>query len=150
VRDRLMTRLAIRYPGYGWETNKGYGTEEHALALLRLGPTRHHRLTFAPLPEIVDRPGLGMRFVACTGPVRIGTMTLVRLREDLYLACDARSRHVGTLKRTASRWLFRAIGYDADGAPQTGAGPLADRDGRSVDAPADAALRLALSRRRRG
>lgn len=46
VRDRLMKRLALRYPGYGWETNMGYGTEEHRLALERLGPTPHHRRTF--------------------------------------------------------------------------------------------------------
>lgn len=46
VRDRLMIRLAARYPGYGWETNMGYGTAEHMAALERLGPTPHHRLTF--------------------------------------------------------------------------------------------------------
>ncbi len=46
VRDRLMGRLAVRYPGYGWETNMGYGTAEHMAALRRLGPTPHHRRTF--------------------------------------------------------------------------------------------------------
>jgi len=46
VRDRLMTTLAGRYPGYGWETNMGYGTAEHRDALVRLGPTPHHRLSF--------------------------------------------------------------------------------------------------------
>ena len=46
VRDRLMVRLSRRYPGYGWESNKGYGTEEHRDALDRLGPTPHHRLSF--------------------------------------------------------------------------------------------------------
>ncbi len=46
VRDRLMFRLARRYPGYGWETNVGYGTREHRTALERLGPTPHHRLSF--------------------------------------------------------------------------------------------------------
>jgi ribonuclease HII len=45
-RDRLMIRLAQRYPGYGWETNMGYGTAEHLSALDRLGPTPHHRRTF--------------------------------------------------------------------------------------------------------
>ncbi len=49
VRDRLMTRLSRRYPGYGWETNMGYGTEEHRAALSRLGPTPHHRLSFGNL-----------------------------------------------------------------------------------------------------
>ena len=46
VRDRLMVRLAARYPGYGWDTNMGYGTAGHMAALEKLGPTPHHRLTF--------------------------------------------------------------------------------------------------------
>ena len=29
VRDRMMARLAARYPGYGWEHNQGYATLEH-------------------------------------------------------------------------------------------------------------------------
>ena len=52
VRDRLMHRLALRYPGYGWDTNVGYGTEEHQEGLRINGPTRHHRLTFAPLAQL--------------------------------------------------------------------------------------------------
>ncbi len=51
VRDALMHRLADRYPGYGWHTNVGYGTEEHQEGLRVQGPTRHHRLTFAPLAQ---------------------------------------------------------------------------------------------------
>lgn len=49
TRDRLMRALALRYGGYGWETNVGYGTEEHRRAILALGPTPHHRMSFAPL-----------------------------------------------------------------------------------------------------
>jgi ribonuclease HII len=52
VRDRLMQRLADRYPGYGWHTNVGYGTEEHQEALRLHGPTKHHRLTFEPLAQL--------------------------------------------------------------------------------------------------
>ena len=48
-RDRLMTKLARRYPGYGWEHNAGYGTQEHRDALDRLGSTPHHRQTFLGL-----------------------------------------------------------------------------------------------------
>jgi ribonuclease HII len=47
TRDRLMQRLAVRYPGYGWETNVGYATRLHRDALWRLGPSRHHRRSFA-------------------------------------------------------------------------------------------------------
>lgn len=49
VRDRLMHRLAARYPGYGWERNAGYGTAEHRAAIDELGLTPHHRLTFTGL-----------------------------------------------------------------------------------------------------
>lgn len=47
VRDRLMRRLAPRYPGYGWEANMGYGTALHRSAIADLGLTPHHRVTFA-------------------------------------------------------------------------------------------------------
>lgn len=49
TRDRYMARLAEAFPGYGWETNRGYGSREHLQALDRLGPTPHHRMSFAPL-----------------------------------------------------------------------------------------------------
>lgn len=52
VRDELMCRLAVRYPGYGWETNAGYATDHHCKALDRLGPTRHHRLSFEPIAQL--------------------------------------------------------------------------------------------------
>lgn len=52
VRDRLMRRLAARYPAYAWADNKGYGTPEHLDALHTLGPTRHHRLTFEPVSQL--------------------------------------------------------------------------------------------------
>ena len=48
VRDRLMRCLAARHPAYGWDHNVGYGTPEHLLGLASAGPTRHHRMTFAP------------------------------------------------------------------------------------------------------
>ena len=46
VRDRLMSRLAVRYPGYSWETNSGYGTPAHLSALRVAGMTPHHRVAF--------------------------------------------------------------------------------------------------------
>ena len=48
-RDRLMAKLARRYPGYGWDHNVGYGTQEHRDALERLGSTPHHRQSFLGL-----------------------------------------------------------------------------------------------------
>jgi ribonuclease HII len=49
TRDRLMTRLGLLYPGYGFEHHKGYSVPEHFDALARLGPTIHHRRSFAPV-----------------------------------------------------------------------------------------------------
>lgn len=46
VRDRLMTRLARRYPAYGWEANAGYGTPVHLAALRAAGLSPHHRVQF--------------------------------------------------------------------------------------------------------
>lgn len=48
-RDRLMHRLADRYPEYGWGTNVGYGTEAHRAAIREHGTCPHHRLTFTGL-----------------------------------------------------------------------------------------------------
>lgn len=45
-RDRHMIRLAKRYPAYGFEKHKGYGTRIHREALLELGPTELHRRSF--------------------------------------------------------------------------------------------------------
>jgi len=49
TRDRYMHRLAESFPGYGWETNRGYQSAKHLAALKRLGPTPHHRRSFAPV-----------------------------------------------------------------------------------------------------
>src|ERR687888_387370 len=49
VRDRMMARLAARYPGYGWEHNQGYATRDHRDAIRRLGLTPFHRRSFLAL-----------------------------------------------------------------------------------------------------
>jgi ribonuclease HII len=43
ARDRLMADLDASLPGYGWSANKGYGSRGHREAIVRLGPTEHHR-----------------------------------------------------------------------------------------------------------
>ena len=53
VRDRIMHLLASRYPGYGWETNAGYGTLQHRGAIMELGLTPHHRRTFEPNSQLM-------------------------------------------------------------------------------------------------
>jgi ribonuclease HII len=51
TRDKLMARLARHCPGYGWAKNVGYGTPEHLAALEKLGPTAHHRMSWAPIAQ---------------------------------------------------------------------------------------------------
>ena len=52
-RDWIMQGLAGENPGYGWERNMGYGTVAHREALDRLGVTRHHRRSFAPIRRLL-------------------------------------------------------------------------------------------------
>ena len=52
LRDRAMTRLAARYPGYGWHANAGYATAAHRAALHSLGPTIHHRPSFGTVRQM--------------------------------------------------------------------------------------------------
>ena len=54
TRDRLMTRLALHHPGYGWERNAGYGTAEHRAGLVRLGPCVQHRRSFRPIRALLE------------------------------------------------------------------------------------------------
>ena len=53
ARDELMVDLAQQHPGYGWETNMGYGSKSHMQALQNLGATPHHRRSFRPVHNIL-------------------------------------------------------------------------------------------------
>lgn len=48
-RDQLMNHYHTEYPGYGWDTNKGYGTLTHQEGLKKWGITIHHRRSFKPI-----------------------------------------------------------------------------------------------------
>jgi ribonuclease HII len=58
ARDAEMARLAEAFPGYGWETNMGYGAPAHAAGLRRLGVTPHHRRSFRPVAQHLVEAGL--------------------------------------------------------------------------------------------
>jgi ribonuclease HII len=49
TRDRLMMQIGVAHPGYGFERHMGYSVPEHFAALAKLGPTIHHRRSFAPV-----------------------------------------------------------------------------------------------------
>lgn len=54
-RDAFMTRLAKRYPAYGFAVHKGYGTAAHLRALKKSGPCAAHRLTFLKKRPTINR-----------------------------------------------------------------------------------------------
>jgi ribonuclease HII len=56
TRDRLMTRLAQRYPGYGWEQNVGYATRTHRQGLREHGLTPFHRTGFGSVKLMLLQP----------------------------------------------------------------------------------------------
>ena len=52
-RDFYMKSLNIRFPGYGWEKNVGYGVEQHKVAIYKLGINTEHRRSFKPIYNIL-------------------------------------------------------------------------------------------------
>ena len=62
TRDRLMEQLHQQYPAYGFESHKGYGTEEHLKALEVHGICPEHRLSFGPVMETLAKKSVGGPF----------------------------------------------------------------------------------------
>jgi ribonuclease HII len=56
TRDRLMTELALAYPGYGFENHFGYHNPAHIQAIAKLGPCPIHRHSFEPIKTLVNQP----------------------------------------------------------------------------------------------
>ncbi len=55
TRDRLMLEAHAKYPQYGFDKHKGYGTKVHMEALHRIGPCEIHRQTFEPMPTLAKK-----------------------------------------------------------------------------------------------
>ena len=69
TRDRLMCALATRYPGYRWERNVGYATQDHITGLASNGITPHHRRTFFRVSQLT--------LDLDSGPAQAGTLEIV-------------------------------------------------------------------------
>jgi ribonuclease HII len=136
TRDRMMKDLACQYPGYGWENNAGYGTDEHYLGLLRLGPTPHHRNSFAPVVKFSDSLGLRarLRFKAVSTAL-LDKFHLIQLRTDLYAVFNAEDHHIGVLKAIRRNWFFKSIAYSQEGHVHEGEGPYAFFHNRNIVEP---------------
>ena len=50
-RDRFITKLSKQFNNYGWDTNSGYGTKKHLVAINKFGITKYHRKTFYPVSK---------------------------------------------------------------------------------------------------
>ena len=51
-RDRIMQKLDVQYPNYGWKNNAGYGVKLHLDAIEKHGACEHHRKSFAPIKQL--------------------------------------------------------------------------------------------------
>ncbi len=56
-RDAFMTSLAMLYPQYGFDQNKGYGTKRHLRAITQYGPCPCHRRTFGRVRQVLNAGG---------------------------------------------------------------------------------------------
>lgn len=54
TRDRLMQKYHKKYPQYGFEKHKGYGTRAHFLSLEKFGPCKIHRKSFYPVRNLAE------------------------------------------------------------------------------------------------
>jgi ribonuclease HII len=54
ARDRLMIDLHHKYPNYGFNKHKGYGTKFHMQQLEKFGPCKHHRKSYAPIQKLLQ------------------------------------------------------------------------------------------------
>ena len=53
-RDMILEKLDARYPGYGFKTNKGYGTKEHIQAIYEIGFSLLHRKSYEPIKSLIS------------------------------------------------------------------------------------------------
>ena len=91
VRDRMMTRLAARYPEYGWDRNSGYATREHRAAIREHGLTPHHRRGWQAIQVLVagdqlglfDEPGDANADPALPETLDVGAFDLATLAEPV-------------------------------------------------------------------
>ena len=128
TRDRLMIRLGALYPGYGFERHKGYSVPEHFDALNRLGPTVHHRRSFAPVAAAYGDPAAeakhgrltcclssagALSLPVCPAPGSTGPMLYVSIFVELIRSRPALAVWIAVILQAALWFLLPAIFYTA-------------------------------------
>jgi len=53
TRDRIMQRYHRKFPRYGFDKHKGYGTKQHFKMLKKYGPSLVHRRSFHPILKMI-------------------------------------------------------------------------------------------------
>ena len=106
ARDALMLDYAQRYPGYGFEKHKGYGTRLHLDALRELGPTEVHRRSFAPVARLL--PAAAKPPVPVPPREQPGAQSLAQQRPKPVAKPAARQ-----LKQKAERQLEKPVPQQA-------------------------------------
>lgn len=56
TRDRIMERMDVLYPAYGFANNKGYGSSAHMQAIAEYGATKWHRRSYEPVKSMQPEP----------------------------------------------------------------------------------------------
>ncbi|HEX9235321.1 MAG TPA: ribonuclease HII [Actinomycetota bacterium] len=64
TRDRIMERYHRRYPQYGFDQHRGYGTASHRAAIARFGPSPIHRMSFKGMDLYMSDPDTYVRLYA--------------------------------------------------------------------------------------
>jgi hypothetical protein len=98
VRDRMMTLLAARYPGYGWEHNQGYATRDHRDAIRRMGLTPFHRRSFLALQRTLAGDQLAFDLLADPNAATEEAFEVLE-RESIPVMADDAALDFGDLLR---------------------------------------------------
>jgi len=106
TRDRLMGELHQKYPAYGFESHKGYGTEEHLKALEDQGASPEHRLTFGPVMETMARKTPGGPFGYWSQKLTVAKSAIELQQVGLQIKRAALA-HLSEKEVEALRDLFR-------------------------------------------
>ena len=133
-RDALLTVLDDTYPGYGFASHKGYGTQTHIESLARMGPCPIHRMTFRPLSQarianaMVDTATAGtwaesfaaqameergIALVDRNYRTRFGEVDLIATEGSTLVFVEVRARQIGGLRESSrKRFAFQSQAVD--------------------------------------
>lgn len=128
TRDDFMIEAHEKYPDYGFDRNKGYGTPEHISVLRKIGPSPIHRMSFAPLSSMyqtgqmslfpLDSPNtgkaaeiraahhyenLGFRILERNWRSPCGEIDLIVEKDNLVIFVEVKSTLTGDVKQAMEK-----------------------------------------------